>query len=1006
MSYGSVLILVVGLLFEGEGAGGGSRPDFDRDIAPLLAERCLDCHGGPKPKGGLDLTSRRATFAGGESGPAVVAGNLDESPLWQRIDDDEMPPKKPLSVEEKRLIKAWLTAGAGWGTDPIDPFRITTKRRAGYDWWSLRTLQKPAIPAVSRPSWIRTPIDAFVLAKLDAKGLKPSTEPDRRVLIRRLSFDLTGLPPTPEEVEAFARDTDPLAYERLVERLLASPHYGERWARHWLDVARFGESDGFERNMPRTNAWHYRDWLIRAFNQDLAYDEFCRMQVAGDILHPGSDDAAKATGFLVAGVHNTTLGNDMMRAIARQDELEDIVGTFGQTFLGLTVNCARCHDHKFDPIAQKDFYRLASALGGVEHGERDFRNVREDAEVNRLTAELATVAEQIDVIDRPTRREILTERFGESAPESVPPSPIAAWDFRTGLRDQVGDLHLETSGNAKISAEGLVLDGKESFAQSAPLGRELKQKTLEAWVKLDDLAQRGGGVMSLLGQDGGAFDAIVFGEQEPGRWMAGSEFFRRYVSLGGDPQAAAVDQPVQITMTYHPDGTIAAYRNGRPYGHSYRSTGPITQAAGQTVVLFGCRHLPAGGNRMLVGTIVKARLYDRALSPEEVATSAATGGAFVSDSEVIAHLSPEARSRRETLEERRKRLAGERSDHQARAIYKAYVSLSGPAPVTRLLVRGQVTDPTDVIAPGGCSVLLGKLSDFGLPADAPDADRRRRLAEWLTHSANPLFARVMVNRLWHYHFGTGLVETPNDFGFNGGRPSHPEMLDWLSAEFVESGFRIKAMHRLIVNSATYRQASLPNAQGLATDADNRLLWRKSPRRLEGEAVRDGILEVSGLLNREVGGRGFSDYHENFLNGTTYFDPFDPVGPQFHRRSVYRFQPRGANQGLLDTFDCPDPAATTPRRSMTTTPIQALALWNNGFVLRAADAFAERLAAEVPGQATDSEVLDRRIARAWELVMQRNPRPTEQESARRLVTAFGFRALGRALLNSNEFLTVE
>jgi len=1006
MSYGSAFILVLGLVLEGEGTDRGSRPDFDRDVAPILAERCLDCHGGPKPKGGLDLTSRKATFAGGESGPVVVAGNVDESELWQRIADDEMPPKKPLSKAEKQVFQAWIASGARWGTDPIDPFRITTGRRAGYDWWSLRPIQKQVPPASAGNGWSRNAVDSFVLAKLEAKGLKPSSEADRRTLIRRLSLDLVGLLPSPEDVETFVRDTDPLAYERLVDRLLASPQYGERWARHWLDVARFGESDGFERNLPRTNAWHYRDWLIRAFNADLPYDEFCRLQVAGDVLRPGDSDAVKATGFLVAGVHNTTLGNDMMRAIARQDELEDIVGTFAQTFLGLTVNCARCHDHKFDPIAQKDFYRLASALGGVEHGERDFRNEREADEVARLSAELAKVVSQIAEIDRPVRRLILAERFGEAVPESVPPPPIAAWDFRTGLRDHVGDLHLDAVGGAKLTADGLVLDGKEAFASSRPLGRELRQKTLEAWVKLDDVAQRGGGVMSLLGQDGGAFDAIVFGEQEPGRWMAGSEFFRRYVSLGGEPQSEAGGQPVQITLTYHADGTIAAYRDGLPYGSAYRSTGPVTYAAGQAVVLFGLRHQPAGGNRMLAGTIVKARLYDQALSADEVAASAATQGAFVSDADVLARLSPELRSRRDALEELRRRLSRDRAEHQGRATYKAYVSLSGTAPVTRLLVRGQVTEPSDVVAPGGCSALLGKLSDFGLAPDAPDAERRRRLAEWLTHAANPLFTRVMVNRLWHYHFGTGIVETPNDFGFNGGRPSHPELLDWLAAEFAESGYRIKAMHRLIVTSATYRQASAPRPQELALDADNRLLWRKSPRRLEGEAVRDGILDVSGLLNCEIGGRGFSDYRENFLNGTTYFDPFDPVGPQFHRRSVYRFQPRGANQGLLDTFDCPDPAATTPRRSMTTTPLQALTLWNNGFVLRAAEAFAERLAREVPGSSDDAEVLDHRIDRAWQLALQRSPRPSESESARRLVLAFGFRALGRVLFNTNEFLTVE
>ncbi len=558
---------------------------------------------------------------------------------------------------------------------------------------------------------MRNPVDAFLLARLQAKGLHLSAEADRRTLARRLFIDLVGLPPAPEDVEAFVRDPDPLAYEKLVDRLLASPHYGERWARHWLDVVRYGESDGFERNTPRPNSWHYRDWVLRALNADLPYDEFCRLQLAGDVLAPGNADAVRATGFLVAGVHNTVVGGSAeMQELARQDELEDLVGAVGQTFLGLTVNCGRCHDHKFDPVSQKDFYRLAAALAGVQHGEHD-----------------------------------------------------------------------------------------------------------------------------------------------------------------------------------------------------------------------------------LPGVAVKA-----------------------------------------------------------------YAALQRTPPRTRLFVRGQVTDPGEVVAPGGVAALGG--ADLGLAADAPEGQRRRRLAAWLTRPDNPLFARVMVNRLWHYHFGTGIVETPNDFGFNGGRPSHPELLDWLAAEFVARGFRLKEMHRLLVTSAAYRQASAPHTAGLAADADNRLLWRKKPLRLEGEVLRDAMLATAGLLNREVGGKGFSDYRENPNNGTTYYEPFDPAGPAFHRRSLYRFTPRGGNQGLLDSFDCPDTAAAAPRRSVTTTPLQALALWNNAFALRLSDALAARAVREEPGQG--DEILDRRVVRVYRLAFQRQPRPEERASARRLAAEHGLAALCRALFNANEFLMVE
>jgi hypothetical protein len=330
--------------------------------------------------------------------------------------------------------------------------------------------------------------------------------------------------------------------------------------------------------------------------------------------------------------------------------------------------------------------------------------------------------------------------------------------------------------------------------------------------------------------------------------------------------------------------------------------------------------------------------------------------------------------------------------------------------ITRFLARGDLNQPGAVVAPAGLAAVTGPKADFGLAPDASDADRRRKLAEWVTAENNPLFARVIVNRVWHYHFGTGIVETPSDFGFNGGRPSHPELLDWLAAELVSpsppiamgglsQAWSLKRLHKLIVTSSTYRQASAPRKDASARDADNRLLWRYKPHRLEGEAVRDALLAVSGMLNREGGGKSFSDYKVRDFNGTAYFDPFDPVGPEFHRRSIYRFTPRGANQGLLDAFDCPDPAAAAPRRSVTTTPLQALSLWNNGFALRMSDAFADRVAKEVEG-------VEKQIQRAWQLAYQRNPLPEEAKLAAKLVTDHGLRALCRALFNTNEFVTVD
>ncbi|MFO0797840.1 MAG: DUF1549 domain-containing protein [Gemmataceae bacterium] len=955
-------------------------PDFDAAVAPLLASRCLDCHKGANAKGGLDL-SRRAAVVGKDG--AVVPGKLKDSTLWERVAAGEMPPKKGLPAAEKALLKEWIEGGAKWGTDPIDPFRATTAARAGYDWWALQPVPGPGDKKQQTPN----PIDAFVRAKLRDKGLSQSPPADALTLLRRVTFDLTGLPPTPEEIDAFRADRAPDAYEKVVDRLLASPAYGERWGRHWLDVVRYGETDGFERNTRRPHSWPYRDWVIRALNRDMPYDQFVREQLAGDVLHPADPDAVAATGFLVAGIHNTVVGTDAMRAVARQDELEDLVGAVGQTFLGLTLNCARCHDHKFDPISQTDYYRFAALLAGVGHGERTLPDRAATEALNKLTRDAAAVRAELAAIEAPVRA-------AAGGPESV-----AAWDFRNGTNDLVGSLHAKAVGGAQLTAAGATFDGKTGYVRTAPLAAPLRAKTLEAWVKLDTLAQRGGGVMSVQTPDGVVFDAIVFGEQEPAKWMAGSDGFRRTKSFAGPLEADADKDAVHVAITVADDGTVTGYRNGRPYGTAFKSGGPQPFDAGKAEVVFGMRHGPAGGNKMLAGTVVAARLYDRALSAGDVAASFAAGPALVPEAVIREKLSPADRDRREQVKRQLRELTAAEASVRAQTNRKVYANVVQPVGVTRVLARGDVTTPRETVAPAALPAVRGLPADFGLAPDAPDAARRKALAAWVTSPKNPLFARVAVNRLWHWHFGTGLVETPSDFGFNGGRPSHPELLDWLAAEFAANGFSQKHLHRLIVTSDTYRQQSLPRADCAKIDADNRLLWRMKPRRLEGEAVRDAMLSAAGLLDRTVGGPGFSDFTERNFNGTAYFDPFDPEGPEARRRSVYRFLPRGGNPGLLEVLDCPDPASAAPRRAVTTTPLQALSLWNGAFALRMADATAARLEREAPGD------VGKQVGRAWVLAFGREPTAAERASAERLVRAAGLPALARAMFNANEFLTV-
>lgn len=981
--------------------------DFDRVIAPLIAGHCLDCHAGLDPKAGLNLSRRDLTFQGGETGAAVEAGKPDESLLWQYIESDAMPPEHPLSAEEKQLFRHWIAAGAPWGTDPIDAFSKTTEKRAGYDWWSLQALQKPKVPVATgeHEHWGKNPIDAFVLRRLKEHGLQPRAEADRRVLIRRLYYSVIGLPPEPEEVEAFVEDNSDDAYEKLVDRLLASPHYGEHWARHWLDVVRFGESNGFERDQPRENAWHYRNWVIQALNKDLPYDQFVRLQLAGDLLDPDSPGAVKATGFLVAGPHDVVIPQStLMRATMKQDELEDIVGVTAQTFLGLTVNCARCHDHKFDPIGQQEYYQFAAALSGVVHGERNLPDPAYDRAQQALAQNEKTLREvqgQLFQLETVARQRVLAKRHegGDATEASLVSSPVAAWDFRKGTDDLVGGLSGTLHGSAKQTPEGLVLDGNRSFLKTEPLPEVLGEKTLEAWVKLSDLQQRGGGVLSVQTTDGNIFDAIVFGEQQPGHWLAGSDHFNRTKSFQGPEEKTAAEKEVQVALVYATDGTITAYRNGAVYGSSYRSKGLQTFPAGKTEVLFGLRHGSPGGNRLLKGVVSQARLYDRALTQEEIQASARWGGVFFSQEELQATLNETQRQQWQELRRQRTGLQAEIKKLQAVQPVKVYAALSRDPGVSHLLRRGSVAAPAGVVQPGGLQAIEGLDGNLNLAADSSDQERRLKFANWVTDARNPLFARVIVNRIWHYHFGQGLVNTPNDFGFNGGRCSHPELLDWLAIQLKENDWSLKSLQREILLSATFRQSSEVDSRPMQVDADNRWLWRKSPQRIEAESIRDSILKVAGKLNPEVGGRGYQDVKSYFFKGTQFYEPLDPVGEEFNRRSIYRFSARGGRHPLLETFDCPDPSTTTPDRASTTTPLQALALMNDSFVLRMSDQLAARVK-QRSGDDTGQQVIE-----LFELVYQRPPRPEEAAVSREFVSQHGLSALCRVLLNSNEFLYV-
>jgi len=709
------------------------------------------------------------------------------------------------------------------------------------------------------------------------------------------------------------------------------------------------------------------------------------------VLPSAPHSSTIATGFLVAAPWDHvghTAPSPSVRARAREDELEEILGTVGQTFLGLTINCARCHDHKFDPVTAIDYYRLKAVFEGVQHGDRVLPiTSAEIAKRADYGAKFDALRQRIGDIEQKGR-----DRLGNRGGKNVV-RPIAQWNFADDARDQVGTLHGKLVGKAHIADGRLVLDGKTASLETEPLDRDLHEKTLEAWVNLSDLDQRGGGVLTVSSADGNVFDSIVFGERQPREWILGSDFFRRTKDLKGPVEKANPTDSVHLAVVCHLDGRVEFFRNGQQYGKEYTSTLEVFKAKNSRV-LIGVRHA-GGGNAHFRGSVDEARLYDRALSADEVRRSFEAGPGHASFREVIGSLTPDERDRLALLEKDLARLRAERPEPGPAILTYAAVAKQ-PAP-TFLLKRGDPDSPAEQVYAASPTAIEGPAS-VTLKFDTQEGERRLKLANWITDKDNPLTWRVLANRIWQHHFGEGIVRTPNDFGFNGDRPSHPELLDSLASQLRDNGGRMKPLHRAIMLSATYRQASAPGKNATDVDADNRLLSYYSPRRLEAEAVRDGMLAVSGLLNPQAGGPSFRPFRIETFN-STFYKLVDFDAPEFQRRSVYRMAINSARDPLLDVLDCPDSSVKTPRRAVTTTPLQALAMMNNSFVQRQVGAFANRLKREAGAE------VERQIELGYRYALGREPTNEEAAAARGVAEQHGLNAVCWALMNSSEFVTV-
>jgi mono/diheme cytochrome c family protein len=990
---------------------------FEKKVRPLLVERCYSCHSSQakKLRGGLLLDSRAGWTKGGDSGPVIVPGDPDQSAIVRAVTyadpELQMPPKGKLPDEEIAAIRDWVSMGA---PDPRTEAAPARARKvidiaSGRRHWAFLPLREQMPPAVRDASWCRTPIDSFISAKLDEKGLASSKQAEKRQLLRRAYFDLHGLPPAPEDVEAFVLDRSENAYEKVIDRLLANPRYGERWARYWLDLARFAESHGFEHDTDRPTAYHYRDSVIEALNQDVPYDTFVKWQLAGDELAPANNLALKATGFLAAGTHSTQITANQVEK-ERYDELDDMANITGTAMLGLTIGCARCHDHKFDPIPQDDYYRLLATFTTT---------VRSEVDLNLDPEGFAHAQSLFDKEHAP-----LVAAVAAFERDRLP-ARLAEWEkHRSCSVEQPVWLVLEpTSMKSKSGAtfakqpDGSALaGGKNADFDTYHFVAETDRTGITA-VRLEALAD------SSLAKGG------------PGRAANGNfdlTDFRLAIApkSGGSPSPVAFrnprssfDQPglpITAAIDANPkSGWAVDPQFGKNHAAVFELTTPSGHECG-TVLEFALDFQGNAGHnigrvRLAISTAPIPAPLDGPAMPQAIAK--------ILDTPTDKRTSEERQSLvtwYRALDREWQKLQNAVDEHAHAApkpkLAKAMISTEG-LPAVRLHTQGadflekthflKRGDPNQKQAEATQAFLqvLAAVSDpdahwrLAPPRGWRTSFRRASLASWITDvdaGAGRLLARVIVNRIWQHHMGRGIVTTPSDFGTQGERPAHPELLDWLAGELIRGGWRLKPIHRLIMTSAVYLQESRGDSSRAAVDHDNTLFWRQSRHRLEAEAIRDAMLAAGGVLDERMYGPGTLDESQR-------------------RRSIYFTVKRSKLIPMMVLFDAPDALQGIGARSSTTIAPQALLLMNNPIVRDWAAAFARRVS---PAPSVDSE---QAIRAAYATALTRPPSDGEladgvtflaqqlaryQSDGKPNARELALTDFCQVLMNLNEFIYIE